>query len=49
MNYLPLINGLKLYVCGEKSLNSIVQTVWILCSIRKELGIEKCAVLTMKR
>ncbi len=50
INHLLFMDDLKLYAKNEKEMQSIIQTVKIYSDdIRMEFGIEKCAVLQMKR
>ena len=44
------MNDLKLYASNEKSLESLIQTVRVFSNDTGiESGVEKCAVLTMKK
>ena len=44
------MDELKLYASNEKSLESLIQTIRVLNNeIEMEIGVEKCAVLTMKK
>ena len=44
------MDGLKLYTSNEKSLESLIQTVRVFSNYTGiEFGVEKCAVLTMKK
>ena len=44
------MDDLKLYVSNEKSIESLIQTVRVFSNdIGMEFGVEKCAVLTMKK
>ena len=44
------MDDLKLYVSNRKSLESLIQTVLVFNNdIGMEFGVEKCAVLTMKK
>ena len=50
INHLLFMDDLKLYAKNEKALDSLVQTVRIFSTdIGMEFGLDKCAVLTMKR
>ena len=50
INHLPFMDDLKLYSKSEKALNSLTQTVRIFSEdIQMQFGIEKCAMLVMKR
>ena len=44
------MDDLKLYANNEKWLKSLIQTVCVFSNdIRMKFGVEKCAVLTMKK
>ena len=44
------MDDLKLYASNEKSLESIIQTVRVFSNdIGMEFGVEKCAVLTIRK
>ena len=50
INHLLFMDDLKLYAKNEKALDSLIQTVRIFSTdIGLEFGIEKCAMLTLKR
>ena len=50
INHLLFMDDLKLYAMNEKGVDSLIQTVRVFSEdIRMEFGIEKCAVLVMKR
>ena len=50
INHLLFMDDLKLYAKSEKALDSLVQTVRVFsCDIGMEFGIDKCAVLILKR
>ena len=50
INHLLFMDNLKLYSRSEKELHSLVQTVRIFSEdIGMEFGIEKCAMLVMKK
>ena len=50
INYLLLMNGLKLYSPSEKGLDSLVQTVRVFSEhIGMEFGVEKYAMLLMEK
>ena len=50
VNHLLFIDSLKLYASNEKPLESLIQTVRVFSNDRgMEFGVEKCAVLTMKK
>ena len=45
-----ILDYLKLYESNKKSLESLIQTVHVFSNdIGMEFGVEKCAVLTMKK
>ena len=50
VNHLLFMDDLKLYASNEKSLESLIQVVRVFSNvIGMEFGVEKCAVLTMKK
>ena len=50
INHLLFMDDLKLYAMNEKGVDSLIQTVRVFSEdIGMEFGIEKCAVLVMKR
>ena len=50
VNHLLLMDDLKLYVSNKKSLESLIQTALAFNNdTGMEFGVEKCAVLTMKK
>ena len=50
INHQFLIDDLKLYASNKKSFESLIQTIRVFShDIEIELGVEKCAVLTMKK
>ena len=50
INHLLFMDDLKLYAMDEKGVDSLIQTVRVFSEdIGMEFGIEKCAVLVMKR
>ena len=50
INHLLFMGGLKLYSRSEKGLDLLVQTVCVFSEdIGMEFGIEKCAMLVMKK
>ena len=50
INHLLFMDDLKLFTKNEKEIDSLVQTVWIFSyDIGMIFGLEKCAVMTMKR
>ena len=50
INHLLLMDDLKLYSKTEKQLDSLIQTVRISSNdIKMEFGIDKCAILVLKR
>lgn len=50
INYLMFMDDLKLYQKNVKKINSLLQTVCVFSSdIDMDFGIEKCAVMIMKR
>ena len=50
INHLLYMDNLKLYSKTEKTLDSLIQTVRIFSNdIKMEFGIEKCAILVLKR
>ena len=50
VNVLLFMDDLKLYASNEKSLESLIQTVRVFSNdIGIEFGVEKCAVLTIKK
>ena len=50
VNHLLIMDDLKLYESNEKSLESLIQTVHVFSTdIGMEIGVEKCAALTMKQ
>ena len=50
VNHLIFMDDLKLYASMEKSLESLIQTVCVFGNnVGMELGVEKCAVLKMKK
>ena len=50
VNHLVFMDDLKVYAKNEKSLDSLIQTVRIFSKdIGMEFGIEKCAMLVLKR
>ena len=50
VNHLLFMDGLKLYASNEKSFESLIQTVRVFSNdIKMELGVEKSAVLTVKK
>ena len=50
VNHILFMDDLKLYASNEKLLESLIQTVRVFSNdIGMEFGVEKCAVLTMKK
>ena len=50
INHQFLIDDLKLHASNKKSFESLIQTIRVFShDIEIELGVEKCAVLTMKK
>ena len=50
VNHLLFMDDLKLYASNEKSLEALIETVYVFSNgIGMEYGVEKCAVLTMKK
>ena len=50
VKHLLFMDDLKLYASNEKSLESIIQTVRVFSNdIGMEFGVEKCAVLTIRK
>ena len=50
VNHLLFMDGLNLYASNEKSLEVLIETVHVFSNgIGMEYGVEKCAVLTMKK
>ena len=50
VSHLLFMDDLKLYAINEKSLESLIQTVPVFSNdIGMEFGVEKCAILTMKK
>ena len=50
INHLLFMDDLKLYASNKKSLKSLIQTVRVFNNdIGMEFGVEKCAVLAMKK
>ena len=50
VNHLLFMDDLKLYASNEKSLEALIETVLVFSNgIGMEYGVEKCAVLTMKK
>ena len=50
INHLLFVDELKLYAKSERGPNSLVQTVHVFSSNqRMEFGVQKCAMLVMRR
>ena len=50
INYLMLMDSIKLFGRGTKEIDTLVQTVRIVSGdIRMEFGIEKCALVNIQR
>ena len=50
VNHLLFMDDLKLYASNEKSLEALIETVHVFSNgIGMEYGVEKCAVLTVKK